>query len=121
MDQHEAIMIMSNAFVTFTSLTLMVLIGFWFTFKKRSLLSKEIIAAIEKGADIPFPKPKERNYLHLGLIWSFVGFAIFIAIWVQVQDIKPAIWGLLPFALGLAFLLIYKYQKKNDDDVKELP
>jgi|LWDU01.1.fsa_nt_gi hypothetical protein len=46
--------------------------------KNRELLSKEIIIAIENGADIPLPVPKERNYLNLGLIWSLVGYCFMV-------------------------------------------
>ncbi|MBC8548299.1 MAG: hypothetical protein H8D23_01485 [Candidatus Brocadiales bacterium] len=121
MSNIEGIMIMVNSIGAYTMVALVVFIGLWMNYKKRVLHSQEIIAAIDKGADIPFPAPKERNYRNLGLIWTLVGFAIFIAIWVQVGDIQPAIWGLLPFSLGIAFLLIHKGQKKKEDDVKELP
>ncbi len=120
MGKYEAIMVMVNAGGFYVMATLVVFFVLWYTLRKRSLLSKEIITAIEKGADIPFPKPKEINYRNLGLIWTLVGFSIFIAIWVQVQDIKPAIWGLLPFALGVAFLLIHKGQKKKEIEETEL-
>ncbi|MBC8174968.1 MAG: hypothetical protein H8E82_04860 [Candidatus Marinimicrobia bacterium] len=50
------------------------------------------------------------------LIWTLVGLAFFIALWISSGDIKPAVWGLLPFALGIAFLLIYKYQQKENND-----
>ena len=88
----------------------------WSHFKKRALLSKEIITAIEKGSDIPLPVPKERNYRNLGLIWTLVGLAFFIALWISSGEIKAAVWGLLPFALGIAFLFIFKYQQKENND-----
>lgn len=99
----------------FATIAAITIIAIWSHFKKRALLSKEIIAAIEKGSDIPLPIPKERNFRNLGLIWTLVGLAFFIALWISSGDIKPAVWGLLPFALGIAFLLIYRYQQKENN------
>lgn len=109
MSDTEAGMLMFNSFGAYTMIVLVVFICLWTGYKKRSLLSKEIIAAIENGADVPFPKPKERNYQNLGLVWSLGGVALFTAIWVSSGVLEAAIWGLLPFALGIAFLLIHKF------------
>ncbi len=116
MSSIEGYMIMVNAIGAYTMVILVVFIGLWMGYKKRSLLSKEIISAIEKGADIPFPEQKKRNYQNLGLIWTLVGLAFTIALWFSSKAIEGAVWGLLPFALGIAFLLIHRSQEKEDKE-----
>jgi uncharacterized membrane protein YoaK (UPF0700 family) len=87
--------------------------------KKRSMFElhhKERMAAIEKGMDVPpLPaeffqdprrKPKDRaTYLRRGLIWLLVGAALTVAFISDNQ--KHSLWGLIPTAVGLAYLLFY--------------
>jgi len=82
--------------------------------QRRRHLSNEILAAIEKGIDVPLPRQKERNYVHLGLIFTLVGVVFALAMWVSAGYIG-FLWGLLPFGLGIAFLLIAKSEKKKED------
>ena len=84
-----------------------------YLYKKRQVQSREIMAAIEKGIEVPFPPPKERNYLNLGLIWTFVGVAFTLALWFSAGVMEAAAWGFLPIALGLAFLLIGYLEKRK--------
>ncbi len=99
-----------------------IVFAFYFDYRKRQSQSQEVLAAIEKGIEVPFPPPKEprkRNYLNLGLIWSLVGIALFFAIWVSSKELAGAVWGLLPLALGIAFLLIAYFEKKGKRGEKE--
>ncbi|UCH61593.1 MAG: hypothetical protein JSU77_07175 [Fidelibacterota bacterium] len=84
-----------------------------YNYRKRQLQGQEILAAIEKGIDIPFPPPKKRNYLNLGLVWTFVGVAFTLALWFSARIMEAAAWGFLPIALGLAFLLIALIEGKK--------
>ena len=103
------------AIVTFWVGVIAILsIALIFGLQKRKYLNKEIMAAIEKGIDIPLPRPKERNYFHLGLIFTLVGAVFALAMWVSAGFIG-FLWGLLPFGLGIAFLLIAKSEKKKED------
>jgi hypothetical protein len=88
--------------------------------KKRGIYElhhKERMAAIEKGMDVP-PLPLEffqdsrrkppkvrADYLRRGLIWLLVGGAITVAFIADHQ--KHSLWGLIPTAVGLAYLLFY--------------
>ncbi|MCH7721308.1 MAG: hypothetical protein IH988_10035 [Planctomycetes bacterium] len=94
-----------------------VAIALYFNYKKRQAQSQEILAAIEKGMEIPFPPPQTRNYYNQGLIWSAVGIALTIAIGVSSQELAGAVWGLLPLAVGIAFLLIAR--RENGSEGKE--
>ena len=87
-----------------------------YNYRKRQLQGKEILAAIEKGIEVPFPPPKEpkkRNYLNLGLVWTFVGVAFTLALWFSARVMEAAAWGFLPIALGVAFLLIGYLEKRK--------
>ena len=86
--------------------------------RKREILNavhRERMAAIEKGIELP-PLPPEifqsRNRggsrspartLERGLILMFIGIGIGVALW-QTGN-KAAWWGLLPFGIGLAYLV----------------
>jgi len=90
-----------------------------YNYRKRQLQGQEILAAIEKGIEVPFPPPKKRNYLNLGLVWTFVGVAFTLALWFSAKIMEAAAWGFLPIALGLAFLLIGYLEKRKKADEGE--
>ena len=103
---------MQDPFFTLTAMFLFIAVitvaGFYFKFRGRKLRSEEIISAIEKGVDVPFPPPKtprKINHRNLGMISTGLGIALFIALWVSV-NLEGAVWGLLPVGLGVALLLI---------------
>jgi Domain of unknown function (DUF6249) len=88
--------------------------------KKRSIYElhhKERMAAIEKGMEVPpLPaeffqdsrrkQPRARSwYLRVGLIWLLVGVAVTVASYTEHH--RQTLWGLVPVAVGLAYLLFY--------------
>ena len=91
--------------VMFLVIMVIIVAGFYLGFRTRKLRSDEIIAAIEKGVDVPFPPPRKINHRNLGMISTGLGIALFIALWVSV-NLEGAVWGLLPVGLGVALLLI---------------
>ena len=93
-----------------------VAMALYFNYKKRQAQSQEILAAIEKGMDIPLPEPRTRNYRRQGLVWTAVGLALTIAIGVSSQVWAGAVWGLLPLAVGVAFLLIARSEAKESEE-----
>lgn len=73
----------------------------------------ERMAAIERGMDIP-ALPIElidgrsrgrRSSLQSGLIWSFIGLALLISMWLDGDF--PALPGLVCLGIGLAHLIYY--------------
>jgi len=90
-----------------------------YLYKTRQLRSQEILAAIEKGIEVPFPPPKKRNYLNLGLVWTLVGVAFTLALWFSARVMEAAAWGFLPIAAGVAFLLIGYLEKRKKDSEGE--
>jgi hypothetical protein len=77
----------------------------------------ERMAAIERGMEIP-PLPidlidgrspvrrRRRTSLLAGLVWFFVGLAVLIGVRAIDHGI-PIISGLIPLAVGLAYLIYY--------------
>jgi hypothetical protein len=95
--------------------------------KKRSIFElhhKERMAAIEKGMDVP-PLPPElfersrrgirtrSDYLRRGLVCLLVGGAITMALYQQEKN--SAMWGLVPAAVGLAYLMFYFIDGRSAD------
>ena len=88
--------------------------------KKRDMFAlhhKERMAAIEKGMELP-PLPPEffedgrrrrprhpSDSLRSGLVLLFIGIAVTAAMYQSAPD--AYLWGVVPGAIGLAFLLYY--------------
>ena len=79
----------------------------------------ERMAAIERGMDIP-PLPlalidgrsgRRTSSLRPGLIWLFIGIALFIS--MQVDGDFPALPGLICVAIGAALLVYYFVEGKR--------
>jgi uncharacterized membrane protein len=92
--------------------------------KKREIFElhhKERMFAIERGMEVP-PLPPQllsaanareprcaagpADYLRRGLMWLLVGCAVSAALAVN-RDLDSAAWGLVPVAVGLAYLIFY--------------
>jgi hypothetical protein len=83
---------------------------------------KERMAAIERGTDIPplpdsFYNPMRRSkgprYLLTGMIWFFIGVALFIALGAVAGN-EVRYFGLIPAGVGLAFLLYYAIEGRHE-------
>jgi hypothetical protein len=87
------------------------------TYRKRRRLLElhhaERMAAIERGMEVP-PLPlaliegqtvRRRTSLLPGLVWLFVGIAVFFSFRPLAED--AAHLGLIPAAVGLAYLIYY--------------
>ncbi|MBL9169879.1 MAG: hypothetical protein JNN07_19235 [Verrucomicrobiales bacterium] len=105
-----------------------MLLFFFEYLKKKQLYSaihQERVAAIDKGLDLPpWPEglfrnhevtPHPRRYLRRGLIWVFVGISLGISIYYGGKGSpQRAIFGLIPFAIGLANLIYYRMEGRNE-------
>jgi len=89
--------------------------------RKRQLEHELRMAAIEKGVDIPLPPVREKNPYIWPLIWIGLGLAILIGLGIVGDEWY---WGFIPLFVGAAMLiarLIFRKQKKEDGEKKELP
>jgi hypothetical protein len=86
--------------------------------QRTDLRHKERMAAIEKGIDLP-PDPPEMDirrprFLLKGLVWSFTGAGVFIAL-DALAGADEAKLGVIPVAVGLAYLVYYAVQGRKED------
>ena len=97
-------------------MTLGIVLGaFYFSYKKRQQAHLEILAAIEKGIDVPLQRVQsESNYRTRGYLWTSLGIALTLAIYFSSDDFGAASWGLIPTAAGIAFLLIARGDSDKD-------
>ena len=94
--------------------------------KRRDMFAmhhKERMAAIDKGMEVP-PLPPEffqenrrrgtstpGDYLRRGLLLLMVGLAITVALYRMNNDLF--LWGLVPTAVGVAYLLFYWFEVRK--------
>jgi len=103
------IMMMGIAYIL---IAVLIFLALYFVYKKRKLLSEEIRLAIEKGQPFELPKREVNFYLH-GILWTIVGVLAFIALLLTTRNIGLSILGLLPAALGVAFLAVHKKAQRE--------
>jgi hypothetical protein len=108
-------------------------IGFreWLRHKRRALIHRERLAAIEKGVDLPSVEQEmkrsawnvQRTLLLAGLIWISLGLSAFVTLSALIAspanaklEIPPGVqWlGLAPVAIGLSHLIVYLAGKKKE-------
>jgi len=82
----------------------------------------ERMAAIERGMEVP-PLPLElidgggrrnrrRSSLLPGLVWFFIGLAM-VAGSLSIGDDLPVVFGLVPLAIGLAYLIYHAVEGRH--------
>lgn len=86
--------------------------------QRTDLRHKERMAALEKGIDLP-PDPPEMDvrrprFLLKGLVWSFTGAAVYVAL-DALAGAEEAKLGLIPVAVGLAYLVYYAVQGRKEE------
>ena len=93
--------------------------------RKRYQLQAELYAkALEKGQPVPadlFAEPKKkRNPLNTGIICISVGIGVALFIWLAkgavpggTQIGKAASLGIIPFLIGVAYVIIHFIEKKK--------
>ncbi len=110
----------------FLGLTVIISLFFWFRYRARGEMQATIRAAIEKGQDLtpeliasfgsPVQTPKDKD-LRLALIWMAIAAGmLLIGVAVSYFSVE-AIFGLaagaaLPFCLGVAYLIMWRYTER---------
>ncbi len=84
--------------------------------KKAQLAQKLKLTALEKGVELPPEPPQPRPYPYRsGLVWIMVGVGVFVGIWVSTGSVEGAIWGIIPFLIGLALIISVRLRGKGSD------
>lgn len=108
------------------------MLGLTLSYKKRkemfALYHQERMAAIDKGIELPplpeaffseDPKtPTPHRHLLKGLVWLFLGVAIIVALYAN-HSRDVALFGLIPAAVGLAYLVYYALVGKKAAEAAE--
>ena len=101
--------------VVITSGSVFAVIAFaiYLEFRKKKLLSDQVMALIEKGGQVPdlqalIPRP---NYVRRGYMLMGFGIALTLALALNVS-VSHGAWGLLFIGLGAAYLLAEKKTEK---------
>lgn len=111
--------------VMFAGLTIVFCMLFWFRFRARSEMQQTIRMALDKGHELTpeiidrlgHPKAGKFKDLRLGVIWlSIAAGLVLIGFAVPEPD---ALRGLLagaalPFAIGVAYLVLYRFTRVED-------
>jgi len=91
--------------------------------KNRELMAELYRKSIENGRELPpdlFEPKNKNNSLRTGIILIFVGIgiSIFMALTSNQEDmIKSVAGGIIPFFLGIGFIIIhYIWKKKGYSD-----
>lgn len=98
--------------------------------KRRRLMElyhTERMAAIERGMELP-PLPldlidgrskRRRTSLLPGLVWFFIGLAVFASgLITGFDDDLPVIGGLIPLGIGLAYLIYYGVEGRHTEKLQ---
>ena len=88
--------------------------------KKKELVHKERLVAMEKGIEIPQPpkEPERPAYLKnrsAGLVITLLGIALVIAIWVPAGAVG-GVWGFVPLAIGIGLLISSALERREIED-----
>jgi hypothetical protein len=90
--------------------------------KAMELVHAQRMAAIERGMELPPAsldfglderRTKQRTALLPGLMWSLVGLAITIPSALASDDAPPLFLGLIPVAVGVAYLIYYFVEERK--------
>ena len=84
----------------------------------RSLKHKEIMNAIDKGVDVPLVQSGNTplDYLRKGIIWGLIGIVLILGFTIEGDIEAAAILGSIPFAIGVGYLVYYKYATKEEKE-----
>lgn len=83
----------------------------------RSLKHKEIMNAIDKGVDVPLVQSGNTplDYLRKGIIWGVIGIVLILGFTIEGDFEAAGILGSVPFAIGVGYLVYYKYATKEEE------
>ncbi len=92
------------------------IVAIWVDLKKGQLAHNLKLTALEKGVELPAEPPRPRPYPYRsGLIWVVIGVGTFVSIWVSSGSLEEAIWGIVPFLIGLALIISVKLRKEEGE------
>jgi len=100
----------------------------FFSYLKSRSLHRTVREMVAKGQEVPAalfappPVVKARSDLRRGVVLLMVGFGLMI-FFGAVNDWEGGAWslGVIPFVIGLGYLLVWKLEGRSRDKVPPLP
>jgi hypothetical protein len=124
-----AIPIIGIVFTTLFGAPVMVVAAImFFSYLKSRSLHRTVRTMVEKGQEVPaalFAAPpviRARSDLRRGVVLLMVGLGLMI-FFGAVNDWEGGVWslGVIPFVIGLGYLLVWKLEGRSRDKVPPLP
>jgi len=124
-----AIPIVGIVFTTLFGAPVMVVAAImFFSYLKSRSLHRTVRSMVEKGQEVPaalFAAPpviRARSDLRRGVVLLMVGLGLMI-FFGAVNDWEGGAWslGVIPFVIGLGYLLVWKLEDRSRDKVPPLP
>jgi hypothetical protein len=98
----------------------------YFNYQRQKQEQETIRQAVEKGVELPADLFNRHNGrysrshpLRRGIFWTALGISLFVALYIN-EGLKNAIWGLIPFAIGIGYLFYYKLLPQNGEKKQTL-
>jgi len=94
----------------------------YFSFSRSRSLQKTVRMMVEKGQPVPEallnppPAQRQRSDLRRGIVLTMIGIGL-MAFFGAVNDWEGGSWtlGLIPFLIGVGYLLVWKLDTKKDN------
>ncbi|HZS19154.1 MAG TPA: DUF6249 domain-containing protein [Candidatus Udaeobacter sp.] len=94
----------------------------YFSFSRSRALQKTVRMMVEKGQPVPEallnppPAQRQRSDLRRGVVLTMIGIGL-MAFFGAVNDWEGGAWtlGLIPFLIGVGYLLVWKLDTKKDN------
>jgi hypothetical protein len=126
----EAIPIVAVVFLTiFGAPVLIVAVIMYFGFSKNRMMHRTVRMMVEKGQPVPpallAPPPpavRQRSDMRRGVVLVMVGLGLML-FFAAVNDWKGGTWalGIIPFLIGLGYLLVWKLEGGKKEVPPPLP
>jgi hypothetical protein len=109
-------------FSIFGAPVLIVALLLYFGFSKNRMMHKTVRMMVEKGQEVPAallaappPAVRQRSDMRRGVVLVMVGLGLVIFLGA-VNDWENGSWaiGIIPFLIGLGYLLVWKLEGKKD-------
>lgn len=95
----------------------------YFGFSRNRMMHKTIRMMVEKGQEVPAallapppPAVRQRSDMRRGVVLVMVGIGLML-FFAAVNDWEGGSWaiGVIPFVIGLGYLLVWKLEGKKDN------
>jgi Domain of unknown function (DUF6249) len=97
----------------------------YFGFSRSRMMHRTVRMMVEKGQPVPAAllnppaAVRKRSDMRRGVIWTMIGIGL-MAFLAAVNDGEGGAWavGLIPFLIGVGYLLVWKLEGKPDAEAK---